>query len=238
MRKNKIFKKIIITLCALLFGTLALFILHAVCREVCSRYGRDEVGRLVIFDTCVAAHTAEIDRKMARDGYAVGDKTVYFEDVMPYSGVNMRILKIENEYAKAVDVTSHGKTPYQRMIKGLESRLGRLPWLFYALDIVKYEGERREVCEEAVVECRFMLIEDKKDRIFGGDHYAYSGTMERRDSVNFTFFDGDDRLLGEYSEGNARAGKHFSGDLSWLKAKAYNNYVSPIAVMDAFEWYE
>ena len=237
MRKKRIIKRFIIILCALFAAVCLLFILPVLARETKAFFAKDG-DEIVIFDSQMRQKIAKVDRKMAKNGYAVGAKTCETEQLLPYNGVNMRLVKVTNNYARHVQVTSHEKTGYQNFVGWLEGRLGRLPGLFYALDIVKYEGERREVGESAVIECRFMLIEDKKDRFFGGDYCAYSGTMERCDIVSYEIYDEENRLIGEYSERNECTGKHFDGDLGWLKSKAYNNYVSPIVVNDAFEGYE
>lgn len=237
MRRKNIFKKIIIALLALFVAVCLLFVLPVLARETRAFFAKNE-DDIIIFDSQMRQKIAKVDRKMAKNSYIVGEKTCEIEDLLPYNGVNMRLVKVINNYSRPVQVTSHEKTAYQRFIGWLEGRFGRLPGLFYALNIVKYEGERREMTESTVIECRFMLIEDKKDRFFGGDYCAYSGTMKRSDNIEYEIYDEDDRLLGAYSEKGERIGKHFDGDLGWLKSKAYNNYVSPIVVNDAFEDYE
>lgn len=216
----------------------ALFALPFVVRKCKAFFCSDMDGNIMLFDSQVREITARLDREMHKEGYIVGEKTGESEQLLSYNGVDMRLLKVYNSYSRPVEVVSHRKTAYQQAISWAEGITGRLPALFYALDMVTYEGERKEVSCDTTVECRYIQIEDGKGRLFGGDYYTYASTMERRDVSRYVIYDDDDRVIEEYSDKKTRTGKHFDGDLFWLKNKAYNNYVSPIMLNDMFEWYE
>lgn len=223
---------------AVVICIFAIFALPFVIRESKAFFCTDSDGNIMLFDSQVRQITARLDREMNKEGYIVGKKTGESEQLLTYNGVEMRLLKVDNFYSRPAEVVSHEKTAYQRAVSWGENIMGRLPGVFYALDMVDYDGERKEITCETTVECRYILIEDRKDRLFGGDYYTYASTMERRDVSRYVIYDEEGRAVAEYSEKDTRTGEHFDGDLFWLKNKAYNNYVSPIMLNDMFEWYE
>ena len=200
-------KWVIILLSVLFCGVLALMAAHVIGREINSRYGRNENGKLVIFDSRVASVIGKIDRQMEKEGYIIDKKTVGSgedhgtEQLMPHNGVNMRLLNVKNTYSRPGD------------------------------------EESGVVCEDTVIECRFLLIEDNNDRLFGGDYYAYSGTMQRSDCVTYGVYDENGEVIDTEKEKKVLSAKHFGGNLDWLKEMAYNNYIAQVELTDAFESY-
>ncbi len=244
MKNNKIFKRIFATFSAILIIFALIFLVSYLVRYTKSFHALNSNGERVVFDTQVRDIVGKLDRQLAMEGYNIVSRTVDSPEIhggiemMEYNGVGMRLIKLTATYARQMQVVSHEKTPYQQLIYGLEDKIGRLPSVFYALDKVKYIGAREEDAETATVECRFMLVKDNKDRIFGGDYYTYACTMARKDVSTHNFYDEAGLLIGTQEHISLRESRNFVGDLEWLKSKAYNNYVSRMEITSSFEWYE
>lgn len=237
-------EKIIAGLAVLFAAVALLFALPVIKGAEMSCSGVNNSGSKIYFDSRVRRQLYQQDCKMAKHGFIVEEKTIdTYEDsgadqLLPYNGMNMRLMKVISTYTHPAESISHEKTAYQVFLSGMEKIFGRLNSLFYFLDRTDYIGESCHKETLVKIENMFLLCEDKQTRLSGGGYYAYAGTSRMTETVHYTTLSENGTVISEHSDTKVSATPHFEGDLTWLKSMAYNNYVSPYDSGSAFEGYE
>ena len=206
-------KKMIIFLSVLFCGIIAFFAFQTILREVNSRYAFNEKDKVVVFDTRVASVIARLDRQMAKEGYNIDKKTVGSGEI---HGTE-QLMTHNGVNMRLLDV----KNSYSRLAEKVETESGYT-----------------EKQEDVVIECRFILVEDRIDRALGGGYYAYSGSMRRSDCTTYFYCDAAGNVVDTDKEKLQRTGQNFGGSLGSLITMAYNNYVAQVDLPSAFEGYE
>ena len=234
-------KKFIIIAAALLFLVPLSVLFQFMWNMSLSSKAKTAQGNTVSLDKSIAEILAQTDREMSKQGYIINPKRIdsYNSDgtteLLPVGGMDMRSIKVISTYTLPREIMSHEKSAYGSFLEKCQGLFGRLPEIFYSLDLTKYEGSTEYRQVETTIEYIFILIKDDGD---SGKYKAYSSACKRTDSVSSikSIVTEDGETVEDIStEVTTEESPHYGGDLSWLKEMAYNNYFSKYSLSEAFE---
>ena len=162
-------KKFIIIAAALLFLVPLSVLFQFMWNMSLSSKAKTAQGNTVSLDKSIAEILAQTDREMSKQGYIINPKRIdsYNSDgtteLLPVGGMDMRSIKVISTYTLPREIMSHEKSAYGSFLEKCQGLFGRLPEIFYSLDLTKYEGntEYREV--ETKIEYMTYRIDDGEE---------------------------------------------------------------------------
>ena len=234
-------KKFIIIAAALLFLVPLSVLFQFMWNMSLSSKAKTAQGNTVSLDKSIAEILAQTDREMSKQGYIINPKRIdsYNSDgtteLLPVGGMDMRSIKVISTYTLPREIMSHEKSAYGSFLEKCHGLFGRLPEIFYSLDLTKYENNTEYREGETVREDIYILRGDDSE---GGNYKAYSSACKRTEKITGIkniVSDSGQVTEDTWTDVKTEESPHYGGDLSWLKEMAYNNYFSKYSLSEAFE---